>query len=456
MMHSAEHRRRGSPTAPEGWELSTSSPGLAAGLLDGGGVDGRASPAAVARPRGEAAPSPASLRGLDWFSFFLADIQTGFGPFVAVYLTTQSWTQVDIGLILTAGGLVSLAGQMPGGALIDAMRSARLATGLAVVAICLSALAIAAWPIFPIVFGARALHAAASCILGPAIAAVSLGLVGHAAFGERIGRNARFASIGCGFAAAAMGACGHLISNQAVFLLTAIMVVPALVALARIRSSEFVPRTSRGLESEPGSAPSTVGLRGLLCNRRLLIFAGCLVLFQLANAAMLPLMGSMLAVRSSEWAATIIAGCMVMPQLVVAGIAPWVGRQAQLRGRRPLLLVCFVALAMRGLLFAFVTNTHVIVAAQVLDGVSAAILGIVFPLVVADITRDTGRFNLALGIVGSAIGIGASLSTTLAGYMLDRFGSGVTFCSLAGVAVAGVLLVLLLMPETRPEAEPGA
>jgi predicted MFS family arabinose efflux permease len=427
--------------------LSTSSPALAAGLLAGGGLDGRAPPAAAE----QAAPAQRSLRGLDWFSFFLADIQTGFGPFVAVYLTTQSWTQVDIGLILTAGGLISLAGQMPGGALVDAVRSARLAIGVAVVAICLSALAIAVWPIFPIVFGARALHAAASCILGPAIAAISLGLVGYAALGERIGRNARFASIGGGVAAATMGACGHLISNQAVFILTAIMVAPALLALAQIRMSEIGLGMGRGHVSMPGS---TVGVRGLLRNRRLLIFAGCLVLFQLANAAMMPLMGSIMAMRSNEWAAAIVAACMVVPQFVVAGFAPWIGRQAQLRGRRPLLLVCFVALAMRAVLFAFVTNSYLIVAVQVLDGVSAVILGIVFPLVVADITRDTGRFNLALGIVGSAIGIGAALSTTLAGYMLDHFGSAVTFCSLAGVAVVGMLVVWLLMPETRPPAEP--
>jgi Major Facilitator Superfamily len=423
-------------------------------LLAGGGVDGGVPPAAVVRPAEQGPPSPRSLRGLDWFSFFLADIQTGFGPFVAVYLTTQSWTQMDIGLILTAGGLISLAGQMPGGALVDAVRSARIAIGIAVVAICVSALAIAVWPIFPIVFGARALHAAASCILGPAIAAISLGLVGYAALGERIGRNARFASIGGGIAAATMGACGHFISTQAVFILTAIMVAPALFALVQIRSSDIALRIGGGRTSEPGSAASTVGFRGLLCNRRLVIFAGCLVLFQLANAAMLPIMGSILTMRSGESAATIVAACMVVPQFIVAGFAPWIGRQAQLRGRRPLLVVCFVALALRAVSFAFVTNPYLIVALQVFDGVSAVILGIVFPLVVADITRDTGRFNLALGIVGSAVGIGAALSTTLAGYMLDHFGGAITFCSMAGVAAAGMLLAWLVMPETRPEAEP--
>src|SRR2546421_7270950 len=185
-----------------------------------------------AAPAASSAPSSASARGLDWFTFFLADIQTGFGPFVAIYLTAHAWTQFDIGLVLTTGGLVALACQMPGGALVDAMRSARLVAILAVAAICLSALALAIWPTFLVVMGSRVLHAAASCVLGPVIAAISLGLVGHAALGARLGRNARFASIGNGVTAAAMGACGYLVSNQAVFFLTAAFALPALFAIA--------------------------------------------------------------------------------------------------------------------------------------------------------------------------------------------------------------------------------
>jgi MFS family permease len=349
--------------------------------------------------------------------------------------------------------LVALAGQMPGGALVDAVRSARLAAGIAVVAVCVSALAIALWPIFSMVIVARALHAAASCVLGPAIAALSLGLAGHAALGERIGRNARFASIGSGVAAAAMGACGYLLSSQAVFFLTAILVVPALLALAQIRTSEFVLPTDRGRAS--AHSVRAAGLRSLLRNRTLLIFAGCVALFQLANAAMLPLMGSVLTLHSSEWAATLIAACMVVPQLVVATCAPYVGRQAQLLGRRPLLLLCFAALVTRGILFALVADSYSVLAAQILDGISAAIFGIMFALVVADITRETGGFNLALGIVGSAVGIGASLSTTLAGYMFDNFGHAVTFFSMAGVGAAGMMLVWLAMPETRTEPDTG-
>jgi MFS family permease len=391
-----------------------------------------------------AAASPAGARGLDWFNFFLADIQTGFGPFVAIYLTAQAWTQFDIGLVLTAGGLVALACQMPGGALVDAVRSARLVAALAVAAICLSALALAIWPTFTVVMAGRILHAAASCVLGPVIAAITLGLVGHAALGARLGRNARFASIGNGVTAAAMGACGYLVSNQAVFFLTAAFALPALFALARIRSGDL----ERLKDVKVGTPTATI--RRVLCDRRLLAFAGCILLFQMANAAMLPLMGGILTMRSSEWASTLIGACIVVPQLVVAGCAPWVGRRADCWGRRPLLFICFAALALRGVLLAFVLSTYLVVVVQVLDGVCAAILGVTLPLVVADITRGTGRFNLGLGVVGSAVGIGAALSTSLAGYAMDHFGRTVAFGSLASIAVCGLALLWLLLPETRP------
>jgi MFS family permease len=409
-------------------------------------VDGSFVSSASRRPTAVAATTaakPAGARGLDLFNFFLADIQTGFGPFVAIYLTAQAWTQFDIGMVLTAGGLVALACQMPGGALVDAMRSARLVAALAVAAICLSALALAIWPSFTIVMAGRILQAAASCVLGPVIAAISLGLVGHAALGARLGRNARFASIGNGVTAAAMGACGYLVSNQAVFFLTAAFALPALFAIARIPAGGV--QSSKNVR--PGAASATVC--SVLGDRRLLVFAGCILLFQMANAAMLPLMGGILTMRANEWASTLIGACIVVPQLIVAGCAPWVGRRAD-SGRKPLLLVCFAALALRGVLFAFVLNPYLVVVVQALDGVCAAIMGVTMSLVVADITRGTGRFNLALGIVGSAVGIGAALSTSLAGYVMDHFGRSAAFGGLASIAVCGLALLWLLLPETRP------
>jgi MFS family permease len=386
---------------------------------------------------------------LDWFVFFVANVQTGFGPFISVYLTAMAWTQVDIGLMLTIGSLVALIGQMPGGAFVDASRSERFVASLAIIAIGASALGFAAWPVYPIILGASVLHAAASCVLGPAIAAISLGLVGPGDIGERFGRNARFASIGNGLAAAAMGIFGYWFSPRSVFIVTFVLLGPALIALRAIRPTEIDAERAHGGRAE---VPPQRPLSSLATRSRLLplaVFSVSFMLFQLANAAMLPLMGSVVTARSSQWATVLIAACIVVPQLVVALVSPWVGSRAELRGRRSLLILGFAALPLRGVLFAVVHDPYVLVIVQLLDGVSAAVFGVMVPLVVADVTRGTGHFNLVLGIVGTAIGIGASLSTTLAGYTSDHFGSGTAFLGLAAVAALGLVLIWLLMPETR-------
>jgi predicted MFS family arabinose efflux permease len=365
---------------------------------------------------------------------------------MAVYLTTHQWTQVDIGLVLTVRGLAALVLQMPGGAIVDAVRSERRLAAWAMTGIGASALVIALWPMFPAVLGAQILHAASSSVVNPAIAAISLGLVGYAASGERFGRNARFASIGNGLAAAGMGAVGYFWSSQAVFLVTAALVIPALIALARIPEREVDPvRAHGGVAKGPTAAAASWRL---LTNRPLLTFAACVAIFQLANAAMLPLMASIITKRSSALATTLVAACIVVPQIVVAVFSPAVGRWAQRWGRRPILLIGFMALPVRGVLFVVITDPYWLVAVQVLDGICAAVFGVLVPLTIADIARGTGRFNLAQGIVGTGIGIGASLSTTLGGWMSDRLGSSSAFLGLAAIGGLGLVLVWLLMPET--------
>src|ERR1700716_1414792 len=402
-----------------------------------------------AMPQTPSGPSRQSLRGLDWFIFFLADVQTGFGPFVAVYLTTQKWTQVEIGLVLSIGGIVGLIGQMPGGAIVDAARSERLVAGLAVATIAISALAYAAWPIFPVVVIAATLHAAASCVLGPAIAAISLGLVGPLAIGERLGRNARYASLGNGTAAAVMGTCGYLVSSRSVFLVSFILAIPTLLALARIREREIDAAQAHGAVVREVPDARATSVLNLMRQRPLLIFAFSVLLLQLANAAMLPLMAGVVTTRSSQWAPVLIAACIIVPQAIVALMSPSVGRMAQQWGRRPLLLTGFAALAVRGLPFATVHDPYLLVAVQVFDGITAAVFSVMVPLIVADVAFGSGHFSLAQGILGTAVGIGASLSNVLAGYASDQFGSTVAFAGLAGVAATGLLMIFLIMPETR-------
>ena len=413
------------------------------------GGDGGTPPPDPGVHRSSPSPSRESLRGLDWFIFFLADVQTGFGPFIAVYLTTQKWTQVEIGLVLSIGGLVGLIGQMPGGAIVDAARSERLVAALAVATIGFSALGYAAWPIFPVVVVAATLHAAASCVLGPAIAAISLGLVGPFAIGERFGRNARYASLGNGVAAAVMGTCGYLLSSRSVFLVTFILAFPTLLALASIREREIDAAQAHGAVVREVPDTNATSVLRLMRQRPLLIFAGAVLLLQLANAAMLPLMAGVVTTRSSKWAPVLIAACIIVPQAIVALTSPSVGRKAQQWGRRPVLLLGFAALAIRGVLFATVNDPYLLVAAQIFDGITAAVFSVMIPLIVADVAFGSGHFNFAQGIVGTATGIGASLSTVLAGYVSDKFGSGVAFMGLAGVAAMGLVMIWLVMPETR-------
>jgi MFS family permease len=382
-------------------------------------------------------------RALDLLNFFVADVQTGFGPFVAVYLTTHKWTQVEIGFALTLGTIVALISQIPAGALVDAMRNKRAAASGALIGVIIAASLLALRPTQLPVLVAQVLHAFASCILTPAIAAISLHLVGHSELGERLGRNARFASLGNGLTAMVMGATGAWLSSRAVFVLTALLCVPALIALTGIGRGPYARRqtTTRTLDWP--------GLRKLFSDRRLLVFAVCVGLFHLSNAAMLPLAGAAVTMRAGEYANLIIAACILVPQAIVALLSPWVGRQASVIGRRPLLLLGWASLPLRGLLLAVLPGPWLLVAGQAIAGISAAVFGVMLPLLAADLTRGTSHFNLCLGSLGLAMYLGAALSTTFGGWIADAASLQLAFGSLATVGLLATLAIWWAMPETR-------
>lgn len=386
-----------------------------------------------------------SPRALDLLNFFVADVQTGFGPFIAVYLTTHKWTQVQIGFALTLGTVVAMISQIPAGALVDAAHNKRAVAGAALIAVIAAALLLAIQPTVLPVMIAQVLHAFASCMLTPAIAAISLHLVGHAALGERLGRNARFASIGNGIAAAVMGATGSYLSSRAVFLLTAALCVPALISLVAIGRGQHARRQTT---VRPFDWP---GLRLLFTDRRLLAFAACVMLFHLSNAAMLPLVGATVTMRAGHFANMIIAACIVVPQGVVALCSPWVGRSAALVGRRPVLLLGWSALPLRGLLLALLPGAWLPIGAQAISGISAAVFGVMFPLLAADLTRGTSHFNLCMGALGLAMCLGAALSTTLGGWIADVAGVQLAFVALGLIGLLATLVLWLVMPETRPD-----
>jgi MFS family permease len=399
------------------------------------------------------ATAPRRLPGLDWLNFFVANFQTGFGPFISVYLTSAGWTQVAIGAALSTGTIASMASQVPAGALIDAMRSRRMAAGAAIVVIGVSALAIALWPNLLAISAAEVLHSFASAILGPAIAAITLVLVDPGAFGERLGRNARYAAIGNAVAAGLMGVCAYYVGDRSVFLFAAALAIPALAALTTLQEADPAPRRPRFPASPRVPARRCNRSWQFLTDRRLIAFAVCAVLFHLANAAMLPIVAAAVTKRAGNEAGLVIAACIVGPQLITAVLSPWAGRAAEVWGRRPILLLGFSALPIRGTLLACAADPYLIIAIQLFDGLGAAVFGVLFPLIVADVTRDTGHYTTSLGFVGLVIGGGATLSTALAGFVADQFGVGAALLSLAAIGLIATALVWTLMPETRAIAD---
>jgi MFS family permease len=396
-------------------------------------------------------PSGQSLRALDAVNFLIAGLLAGFGPFIALFLADQLWSAANVGYVLSAGSIVGLLAQLPGGELLDSIRSKVLLLAVGVVMVGLSAVIIAVWPDFVPVMVAEILLGITGGFLGPAIAAISLGLVGHEALPDRLGRNQRFQSIGNLTMAALIGVVGYSLSARAMFLATAVLVVPTLIALARMRSGEIHYGQSVGAPDHHELTRPPRIRRLSVCRRHgLLIFAGCLFLFQMANASILPLASETLGHGAGRESSLIVSALVIVPQILVALMAPWTGEQAQSRGRRPLLLLGFGALPIRALLFALISDPHALIAVQVLDGVSAAVLGVLQALVVADLTTGTGRFNLSQGFVGVVSGVGAALSTAVSGLIAQHVTSGAGFLPSAAIALVGFVMVWAFMPETQP------
>lgn len=388
--------------------------------------------------------------GLNALNLFIAAVQTGFGPFFSVYLTEQGWSQGDIGFALSVGTASVLALQLPSGALVDLIHHKRYANGLGLLLLGVSAAMLVATPTVEPVWTAQIIHSIGSCILTPAIAALTLALCGAAGFSERLGINARYASVGNALAAGLLGLLASYVSNRAVFIATALLVLPALATLPMFRKSDRVSSEEH---------PSLLHPREQLRQARrpwhiygepaLHIFAAAAVLFQFANAAMLPLALNELTKRTCH-AGLVVSAAIIVPQIVVALFSPWVGRMAQQIGRRPILLVGFAALPVRALLFVSLPDAVPLVAMEVFDGISGAVFGLMVPLIAADVTRRTGFLNFAISSLALAGGLGATLSTTAAGWVTDTLGAPVAFLGLALVGLAALMLLWVLMPETRP------
>jgi len=389
---------------------------------------------------------------MDWLNLLLACMGSAYGAFIPVYLTSQAWTQTYIGAVLTVGMVASMASQVPAGLLVDALgRRRRLVLYWAAAATGVVPVVLAFMPRHLPVLMAMTAQAVAGSVLSPAIAATSLALVGRGGLGERAGRNGRYGSIGAGLGAAVMGASGYFGSLRLAFVVAALLTVPALLAIRAIGPDVGEPTVADVRQ------PGLVRPFRLLRDPRLLIYAGCVALFQVASIAVIQLSAVDVTARLGARGALVIAAFVIVPQVVVAAISPWIGREAERIGHRPALLAGYATVPLRGVLFATIGNPYWLVPVQVLEGLGGATFGVMLPLVAADLTQGKGNFTLCLSLLGLAGGAGTAISTALAGWCSDRFGRTAAFWVLAVAGMAAVALVAAAMPETRrpPKAEPG-
>lgn len=404
-------------------------------------------------------PSQKSLVALDYLNLFLADVRDGVGPYLAIYLkASQNWNPADIGIAMSASTVATVIAQTPIGGLVDQLRQKRMLIVVAATLVSIGCIVIALLPSFPVVIGGQILIGLAAAVFPAAIAAISLGLVGHNNLDRRVGRNESFNHAGNVLAATLAGLVGFFITRKGIFFLVAAMAAASAVAVMRIREKEIDHDLARGAKEEDEDTPEkeahhVSGFMQLFTDRRILLFCLAVILFHFANAAMLPLVGQRLAEGKATGATLYMSACIIVAQLVMIPSASLAGRFAH-AARKPVFLLGFAVLPIRGVLYTLTDNPYFLVSVQILDGIAGGIFGVLSVLMVADLTKGTGRFNITQGALNTAVGIGAGLSNLLAGFVVEKAGYNTAFLGLAAIAAIATVIFWMLVPETKASEKP--
>ena len=405
------------------------------------------------QPEPRRTPTRRGLACLDALNFFLADVRDGLGPYLAIYLTSrQHWDPSKVGVAMAAMLVGTIAAQSPAGALIDRIRWKRAAIAIAAIVVAVGCVAMVASPRFLVVIASQGLIGAASSVFAPAIAAITLGMMGHARLAGRTGRNEAFNHLGNVAAAVTAGAAGYFVGYWSIFVLVAVMAALSAATVMTLPEDEIDHDLARGAAEGEAQKAGPESVLELFQDRRILIFTACAVMFHFANAAMLPLVGQKVTQGMDRATAILMSACIITAQLVMIPVAIAAGRFAETWGRKPVFLVGFAVLPIRGLLYTMTANPYALVAIQLLDGIGAGIFGVISVLVVADLTKGTGRFNLAQGVIATATALGAAMSNVASGYIVKAAGFDAGFLALAAIAVAGLVLFAMASPETRDVA----
>lgn len=402
----------------------------------------------------EKQPSSRSIFGLNWMIFFMSDVRPGIGPFLSIFLKSSlNWSTDLVGIALGTMDLTAAVSQVPSGLLVDSLKCKRFLIFFACMAISIGCLVIFNYPQLGTVIFAQSMIGIAAAIIPPAIAAITLGLVGRQRFPKRISINETWGHTGNVVTAATVGILGYLLGLQWILYMVIVFAGTSIFFLFLIKSREINHDVARELtENHDGSHKTPLPIFTFLKESYLLVFCFSVFLFHFSNAAQLPLIGQLLSIKNPAITALFMAGCIILAQMVMVFVAYSTGFLMNVMGRKPIFLLGLGILPIRAILYTLTDNPIILLSIQLLDGIGAGIFGVIGVVIVSDIAKGTGRFNFSLSLMALSQGIGASSSNVMSGYVVNNFGFNTGFITLACIAVVGLCFYGIFMPETKNKA----
>lgn len=383
---------------------------------------------------------------LDGLSFLLADVQDNLGVFLAGLLATYGWPAGDMGTAISAGGAGAVVARLVGGHILDNVSHRRAMLGGCCVVTTISVAVAALFPGFWQIACVHFFAGGAGALFSPILAAISRQTAGARGYVARMGRNESFNHLGNALIACLTGAAGSTIGP-----LAPLWAIAGLAGVSVALAAFLSKRADAALIKEVSLPAAQLGkiTTSQLFNRTLIVFLACYFLFNLANAAMVPLMIERQAVFNFGSASTMSAVCIIIAQATMVPVSYFIGRSAGEWPRKPLFLVALAVLPLRDVLITLSAGWPTIVAAQMLDGLSSGIILVLFYAVLSDLSSKGQKPNTLIGI-GLAVGtIGALLSNFGSGQLTSHFGFNTAFFVLSGCGALVFLLYLIAMPETQ-------
>lgn len=381
-----------------------------------------------------------SIFPLNALNFFMADVRDGLGPFLGVFLQQQGWDVDDIGFVMTLSGLIAVIFTTPIGVLVDVLRAKRAIIIFSALTIIVACGVNYFYPTQVTTTIAQMLAAVAGATIPPAITGITLGIVGRDKFDHQLGQNESYSHAGNAFSAVMAGVFSFYYGLSAVFALMGLWTLLSIVSVLLIRQNQIDYNQSRGLAISEKSPKS---IKYLLTNKGLVILAVTVVFFHLANAAMLPLLSqSMVANGSIERPGWYTAMTVIIAQITMIPMALYAAHISEKKGYSAIFIIALVALPIRGLLAGLIPHPAIVIPVQILDGIAAGLMGVAVPGIVARILNGTGRFNTGFAMVLTLQGVGAALSSSIAGVIAKFFDYDIAFLVLSSLAIVGLLIWL--------------